>query len=59
MTGQIQSTQHSHGVVVHQRINAHQRETLLNSLRDQHQLAQLHLDLDLPEQASRLGPGCA
>jgi len=94
MTRQIQSTQHSHGVVVHQGINAHQRETLLNCLRDQQaikrifvrhwqliktadmgplhgqqqptlllhdlpmnlrqrqfeiQLAQLHLDLDLPE----------
>lgn len=35
MTRQIQSTQHRHGEVVHQRINAHQRESFPNSLSDQ------------------------
>jgi hypothetical protein len=94
MASQINSTQHCHGVVTHQGINAQQGEVLLNSLSDQQtikrvfvrhrqliqttdvrplhrqqqptflidnppmnlwqrqieiQLAQLHLDLDLPE----------
>lgn len=35
MTRQIQSTQHRHGEVVHQGINAHQRESFPNSLSDQ------------------------
>jgi hypothetical protein len=35
MVRQIQSTQHSHGVVVHQGINAHKGESFLYSLSDQ------------------------
>jgi hypothetical protein len=81
MARPVQSTQHSHGIVAHQGVNAHQGEVLLNSLRNQQpikrvfmrhgqeqptflihnpamnlrqsqreiQLAQFHLDLDLPQ----------
>lgn len=56
MVRQIQSTQHSHGVVVHQGINAHQGEVVLNSLSDQQAIERVFVRRGQLIQSSNMRP---
>jgi hypothetical protein len=56
MARPIKSTQHGHRVVVHQGINAHQGEALLNSLRNQQAIERVFVRRRQLIQSSDMGP---